>query len=74
VNRARSCNDTEHILAVFDLRPVLALPDRELAERIALGNDGMAESRRAWGPRREAYCRRVPKEGARRHGQFPATR
>jgi hypothetical protein len=29
------------------------------------GSDGRDESRRAWGPRREAYCRREPKDGAR---------
>jgi len=30
-----------------------------------LSGRGMHESRRAWGPRREAYCRRDAKEGAR---------
>lgn len=29
------------------------------------GSDGKGESRRAWGPRREAYSRWVAKEGAR---------
>ena len=28
------------------------------SQRIVQGSDGKAESRRAWGPRREAYCMR----------------
>jgi hypothetical protein len=54
------------------------IPDRALAlERTRLGCDGALhgetgqnpdESRRASGPRREAHCRKEPKEGARGEG------
>jgi len=44
---------------------VLGMDQRYTSQSIGQGSDGRDELRRAWGPRRTAYCRRDANDGAR---------
>src|SRR5437879_13702506 len=44
---------------------VLGMAQRYTSQSIGQGSDGRGELRRAWGPRRKAYCRRDANDGAR---------